>query len=212
MADIKVSNLNDGVVDSSSYLLESNTNVSYKVKASDIGTFVNAAQADYSLNTTANTIVGAINEVATASGTTYDNTSSGLSATEVQSAVDEVNDKLDNLFETKSNKVTSISSSSTDTQYPSAKAVYGMLNGLLGGNGGDWKNTWLDSAQWYFYESENTSTLDLPTPNCIVLVLKVAAKRGAAFAFGWDGVSTNKTLWKNTCHDSWKGWVSLHSN
>ena len=49
MADIKVSQLNDGVVDSSSYLLESNTGVSYKVKASDIGTFVNSSQADYSL-------------------------------------------------------------------------------------------------------------------------------------------------------------------
>lgn len=97
MADIKVSQLNDGVVDANSYLLESNTGVSYKVKASDIGTFVNASQADYSLNTTANTIVGAINEVATASGTTYDSTSSGLSATEVQSAIDEINAKLDDL-------------------------------------------------------------------------------------------------------------------
>ena len=97
MADIKVSQLNDGVVDSSSYLLESNTGVSYKVKASDIGTFVNSSQADYLLNTTANTIVGAINETATASGTTYVNTSSGLSATEVQSAIDEINDKLDDL-------------------------------------------------------------------------------------------------------------------
>lgn len=211
MADIKVSQLNDGVVDSSSYLLESNTNVSYKVKASDIGTFVNASQADYSLNTTANTIVGAINEVATASGTTYDNTSSGLSATEVQSAVDEVNDKFDNLSETKSNKVTSISSSSTDDQYPSAKSVYDMLNGLLGGNGGDWKNTTNDRAMWYFYESANTSTYDLPTANCVVVVFKKAG-RGVAFAFGWDGVSTNKTLWKNTCHDTWKGWTQLHSN
>lgn len=97
MADIKVSELNDGVVDSSSYFLESNTGVSYKIKASDIGTFVNSSQADYSLNTTANTIVGAINEVATASGTIYDNTSSGLSATEVQSAIDEINDKLNDL-------------------------------------------------------------------------------------------------------------------
>jgi len=97
MADIKVSQLNDGAVDANSYLLESNTGVSYKVKASDIGTFVNASQADYSLNTTANTIVGAINEAATASGTTYDSTSSGLSATEVQSAIDEVNGKLDDL-------------------------------------------------------------------------------------------------------------------
>ena len=244
MADIKVSNLNDGVVDSSSYLLESNTNVSYKVKASDIGTFVNAAQADYSLNTTANTIVGAINEVATASGTTYDNTSSGLSATEVQSAVDEVNDKLDNLFEKKSNKVTSMSSSSTDEQYPSAKAVYdisntfektsnkvtsisssstdeqypsaksvyGMLNVLLGGNGGDWKNTANGNMQWYFYEGADTVGYNLPTANCFVLLFKKTGARGVAFAFGWDGVSTNKTLWKNTLQDSWKGWVALHSN
>lgn len=90
MADIKVSQLNDGAVDANSYFLESNTNVSYKVKASDIGTFVNASQADYSLNTTANTIVGAINEVATASGTTYDSTSSGLSVTNVQGAIDEL--------------------------------------------------------------------------------------------------------------------------
>ncbi len=97
MADIKVSQLNDGVVNSSSYLLESNTGVSYKVKASDIGTFVNSSQADYSLDTTANTIVGAINEVATASGTTYVNTSSGLSATDVQSAIDEINNKLEDL-------------------------------------------------------------------------------------------------------------------
>ena len=212
MADIKVSNLNDGVVDSSSYLLESNTNVSYKVKASDIGTFVNAAQADYSLNTTANTIVGAINEVATASGTTYDNTSSGLSATEVQSAVDEVNDKLDNLFEKKSNKVTSISSSSTDLQYPSAKAVYNVLNHFLSRNGAPWKDATPGTAMWYFYEGADTVGNNLPTANCFVLVFKQSAARGVAFAFGWDGVSTNKTLWKNTLHDSWRGWVSLHSN
>ena len=85
MADIKVSQLNDGVVDSSSYLLESNTGVSYKVKASDIGTFVNASQADYSLNTTANTIVGAINE-----NVAYDNTASGLLASTKQGAIDEL--------------------------------------------------------------------------------------------------------------------------
>ena len=117
-----------------------------------------------------------------------------------------------NRFETKSNKVTSISSSSTDTQYPSAKAVYGMLNVLLGGNTADWKNTNDNSAAWYFYESANTSTLDLPTANCFVFVFKKTGSRGVAFAFGWDGVSTNKTLWKNTCHDTWKGWTSLHTN
>ena len=117
-----------------------------------------------------------------------------------------------NRFETKSNKVTSISSSSTDTQYPSAKAVYGMLNVLLGNNAADWKNTPDNCVMWYFYESANTSTLALPTANCFVFVFKKTGSRGVAFAFGWDGVSTNKTLWKNTCHDTWKGWTSLHTN
>ena len=96
MADIKVSQLNDGVVDSSSYLLESNTGVSHKVKASDIGSFVNASQADYLLNTTANTIVGAINE-----SVGYDNSTSGLSATTKQGAIDEI-------FVSSSNTPTSI--------------------------------------------------------------------------------------------------------
>ena len=96
MADIKVSQLNDGVVDANSYLLESNTGVSYKVKTSDIGSFVNSSQADYSLNTTANTIVGAINE-----SVAYDNSTSGLSSTTKQGAIDE-------LFIASSNTPTSI--------------------------------------------------------------------------------------------------------
>lgn len=118
-----------------------------------------------------------------------------------------------NQFEKTSNKVTGISSGSTNDQYPSAKAVYTALKfffceePILA-----WKSTQNDGAQWYFYESANTLVYDLPTANCIVLVFKKAATRGAAFAFGWDGVSTNKTLYKNTLHDSWKGWVSLHSN
>ena len=117
-----------------------------------------------------------------------------------------------NHLEKRTNKVTSISSSSTDLQYPSAKAVYGMLNVLLGGTSDAWKNTPNYRAMWYFYESANTSTFDLPTGHCIVIVFQQLSSRGVAFAFGWDGVSTNKTLWKNTLHDSWKGWVSLHSN
>ena len=116
-----------------------------------------------------------------------------------------------NHLEKRTNKVTSISSSSTDLQYPSAKAVYGMLNVLLGGTSDAWKNTPDNCVMWYFYESANTSTLDLPTANCIVLVFKTTTTRGVAFAFGWDGVSTNKTLWKNTNHDGWRGWTSLHS-
>ena len=81
-----------------------------------------------------------------------------------------------------------------------------------GGSTDVWKNTKNDSTGWYFYEGASTSTYDIPTPHCIVIVFKKSGARGVAFAFGWDGVSTNKTIWKNTCHDVWRGWTSLHSN
>ena len=112
-----------------------------------------------------------------------------------------------------SNKVTGISSSSTQDEYPSAKAVYATLKQFsLRGDNTPWQNTMSDCAQWYFYEGADTVDYNLPTANCFVLVFRKTGTRGAAFAFGWDGVSTNKTLWKNTLQDSWKGWVSLHSN
>ena len=111
-----------------------------------------------------------------------------------------------------SNKVIGIDSSSTNEKYPSAKAVYSALELFVsGGDNVPWKNAQFDTAMWYFYEGADTVGYTLPTPKCIVLVFRKSVSRGVAFAFGWDGVSTNKTLWKNTCHDSWKGWVSLHS-
>ena len=119
----------------------------------------------------------------------------------------------ENLCETEveqiSNKVTGISSSSTDTQYPSAKAVYGALNQFLIGRSVNtpWVSTPEGGSQWFFYESADTTLYKIPTPNCIVLVFKKTNTRGVAFAFGWDGVSTNKSLYKNTCHDIWRGWA-----
>ena len=86
-------------------------------------------------------------------------------------------------------------------------------NKSIGGCSTDvWKNTKNDSTEWYFYENASTSTYDIPTPYCIVIVFKKSGTRGVAFAFGWDGASTNKTMWKNTCQDSWHGWESLHSS
>ena len=114
-----------------------------------------------------------------------------------------------------SNKVTGIDSLSTHDEYPSAKAVYSVLNQFsLCGDNTPWKNALFDTAMWYFYEGADTVGNDLPTANCIVLVFRKSVSRGVAFAFGWDydGVSTNKTVWKNTCHDGWRGWTSLHSN
>ena len=85
-------------------------------------------------------------------------------------------------------------------------------NKSIGGYSTDvWKNTKNDSTEWYFYEDVNTSTYDIPTSYCVVIVFKTSETRGVAFAFGWDGVSTNKTIWKNTCHGTWTGWASLHS-
>lgn len=111
-----------------------------------------------------------------------------------------------------SNKVIGIDSLSTNDEYPSAKAVYLMSNQFsLRGDNVPWKNTTIGSAQWYFYESADTVGYTLPTANCFVLVFKMTGTRGAAFAFGWDGVSTNTTLWKNTCQDTWRGWTQLHS-
>ena len=119
-----------------------------------------------------------------------------------------------NHLEKRTNKVTSISSSSTDLQYPSAKAVYAMLKQFsLCGDNIEWQNTLFNTAMWYFYEGANTVSYNLPTANCIVIVFRKSVSRGVAFAFGWDwdGVSPNKTVWKNTNHDGWRGWTSLHS-
>ena len=118
---------------------------------------------------------------------------------------------ISNTFEKTSNKVIGIDKLSTHDEYPSAKAVYNVLNQFLSYNSPEWKNTLFDTAMWYFYEGANTVADNLPTPHCIVLVFRKSVSRGVAFAFGWDGVSTNKTLWKNTCQESWRGWTSLHS-
>ena len=48
----------------------------------------------------------------------------------VNDAMDDLCDDLNTVYEKKSNKVTSISSSSTHTQYVSAKAVYDYVGTL----------------------------------------------------------------------------------
>ena len=116
-------------------------------------------------------------------------------------------------FEKASNKITHISSSSTDTQYPSAKSVYDALKLFVsGGVNYPWVVTTNGTAGWYFYEGANTTTYYIPSENCIVLVFQQTASRGVAFAFVWAGTATDKTVWKNTNQDGWKGWVLLHTN
>ena len=118
-----------------------------------------------------------------------------------------------NTFEKTSNKVTDIDSLSTHDEYPSAKAVYAVLKQFsLRGDNMQWQDAPSGTSMWYFYEGADTVGYKLPTSNCIVLVFKKAGTRGVAFAFGWEGVSTNKSIWKNTNHDGWRGWTQLHSN
>jgi hypothetical protein len=124
---------------------------------------------------------------------------------------------MSNQFEKISNKVThfKLLSSSTDEQYPSAKAVYDALKLFVsGGVNYPWVVTTNGTAGWYFYEGADKTTYYIPSENCIVVVFQLSATRGVAFAFGWewDGVSPNKTMWKNTNHDGWRGWAQLHSN
>jgi hypothetical protein len=94
----KISDFSAGNVDANSYFIQANSGSTSKVSASQIGQFSNLNllfSGAGGLDTTAKTIVGAINEVnrKEASDITYDNTSSGLNATDVQAAIDEVNDK-----------------------------------------------------------------------------------------------------------------------
>lgn len=107
------------------------------------------------------------------------------------------------------NKVTNITSSSTNTQYPSAAAVFASLNKLIpGGRNVDWKQTETETAQWYFYEGASTTGLDLPAGNVIIVCFRYSQSRGYAFAFDWPTGSAH--VWHNNLHDSWKGWQTLH--
>ena len=99
----KISDFSAGNVDANSYFIQANSGSTSKVSASQIGQFSNLNllfSGAGGLDTTAKTIVGAINEVnrKEASDITYDNTSSGLNATDVNAAIDEVKAATDSLF------------------------------------------------------------------------------------------------------------------
>ena len=63
-SDKKISAFASGTVDQSSYFLQANNGASSKVSAEDIGDFTNTSQTYSGLNTTAKSVVGAINEAA----------------------------------------------------------------------------------------------------------------------------------------------------
>lgn len=63
-----------------------------------------------------------------------------------------------NLKENLSNKVTVVTSASTDVQYPSAKAVYDALSGATGGITSGEVQTMIDSSLTPYYTSAQTHT------------------------------------------------------
>lgn len=89
-----------GTFDGSSYLFQSRNGATEHVSGDDVADYVNTSRIYNTLDTESKTPVGAINEINAkdASDIPYDNTASGLTATEVQSAIDEVIGNLSGLF------------------------------------------------------------------------------------------------------------------
>lgn len=81
-----------GTFDGSSYLFQSRNGATEHVSGDDVADYVNTSRIYNGLDTTAKTPVGAINEIngKEAEDIPYDNTASGLTATDVQAALDEI--------------------------------------------------------------------------------------------------------------------------
>lgn len=99
----KISDYSAGIVDANSYLIQARNGSTEKVTATQIGEYSNLNllfNGAGGLNTTSKTIVGAINEVdgKDAGDIPFDNTASGMTATDVQSAIDEINSTAAPLF------------------------------------------------------------------------------------------------------------------
>lgn len=90
----------EGIFDGSSYLFQSRNGATEHISGDDVADYVNTSRVYNTLDTESKTPVGAINEINAkdASDITYDNTASGMSATDVQAAIDEINSIAAPLF------------------------------------------------------------------------------------------------------------------
>lgn len=106
-----------GTFDGNSYLFQSRNGATEHVSGDDVADYVNTSRIYNGLETESKTPVGAINEVnrKDASDISYDNTSSGLSATDVQGAIDEVDEKTGSDI--------AVSSSSSETIAEAIEAI-----------------------------------------------------------------------------------------
>ena len=80
-------------------------------------------------------------------------------------------------------------------------------------------NTYYEHVTWktfkgdnrtltYFYNTlDTTSSMDIPIPQCFVIVTWYASDRAVAQAYSWLYNSTNR-MWINNLHDTnWRGWA-----
>lgn len=110
----KISDFSAGNVDANSVFIQANNGNTTKVTATQIGEYSNLNllfNGAGGLDTTNKTIVGAINEIdgKDAGDIPFDNTASGMTATDVQGAIDEINSTTDPLFGVKTYTYTAAS-------------------------------------------------------------------------------------------------------
>ena len=57
----------------------------------------------------------------------------------------------------------------------------------------------------YHYELDDTTTYDIPNPNIEILTIRYSSSRGVAIGISW--AFSQRTIYVNSLHDSWSGWV-----
>ena len=140
-----------------------------------------------------------------AKGIAYDNSTSGISATSVQDAIDEVNtDKAS--YSALESSINSLNSNLTNG---SLVAKYSDTFKIQSIN-----STWKNKPGLYYYEGADTSTCDLPYPHCFVLHFDSPnSDRGVAVCLRWANLgsySTSTTIWTNGKQDGWIGWRAIN--
>lgn len=68
---------------------------------------------------------------------------------------------------------------------------------------------WVDTPNGlsvYYYENNDTTEFNIPSPFVVILVIKVLYNRGIALAADWR-YDQNRQLYVNALHDTWRGWI-----
>ena len=83
----------------------------------------------------------------------------------------------------------------------------------------DWQDTAYEKGAGVFahkYENANTTTYNLPSGYCFVIVYRYSANRGVAYATYWASGGGSPKTWVNALHDdtapyTWTGWKQMYT-